>query len=69
LAYDDIARNPSNPFYGKIFNKPTYKEAGVDVYEGVPIDYTGVDVNPQVFLNVLLGNKSFVQGKGTGRVL
>ena len=39
LAYDDIARNPSNPYYGKIFNKPTYKEAGVDVYEGVPIDY------------------------------
>ena len=46
LAYDDIARHTSNPFYGKVFNKPTYKEAGVNVYDGVAIDYSGGDVLP-----------------------
>lgn len=46
LAYDDIATSPSNPFYGKVFNKPTYKEPGIDVYDGVKIDYKGKDVTP-----------------------
>lgn len=32
FAYDDIAHNIKNPFKGKVFNKPTYKEPGVDVY-------------------------------------
>jgi legumain len=69
LAYDDIAKDKSNPFPGKIFNKPTYKDAGVDVYEGVKIDYTGASVTPKVFMDVLTGNKTAVAGKGTGRVL
>ena len=69
LAYDDIVKSPSNPFPGKVFNKPTYKEPGVDVYKGVPIDYAGANVTPKVFINILLGNESFVKGKGSGRVL
>lgn len=69
LAYDDLAHNVKNPFKGKIFNKPTNKDAGVDVYEGIKIDYTGKFVTPEVFTAVLTGNKSFVSGKGTGRVL
>ena len=69
LAYDDIAKSAANPFPGRVFNKPTYKDPGVDVYEGVPIDYSGLDVTPKVFMNVLLGNESFVKEKGSGRVL
>lgn len=34
MAYDDIANNSQNPFKGKIFNKPTNAQAGVDVYGG-----------------------------------
>ena len=40
LAYDDIANNIKNPFKGKVFNRPTDKEPGVDVYAGVKIDYS-----------------------------
>lgn len=69
FAYDDIANNTRNPFPGKIFNKPSFDEPGVDVYAGVKIDYSGKDVNPTVFLNVLEGNKSAVNGIGSGRVL
>lgn len=49
LAYDDLAHNIKNPFKGKIFNKPTYKAAGVDVYDGIKIDYTGKFVTPEIF--------------------
>ena len=56
FAYDDIADNVANPFKGKVFNKPTYSDPGVDVYEGVKIDYSKADVTPQNFLAVLEGN-------------
>lgn len=69
FAYDDIAHNLKNPFKGKVFNKPTQKEAGVDVYTGVKIDYSGKEVTPANFIAVLEGNKTAVAGKGTGRVL
>ena len=69
FAYDDIAKNVKNPFRGKVFNKPTNKEPGVDVYEGVKIDYASKDVNPENFLHVLEGNKTAMSGKGTGKVL
>jgi hypothetical protein len=39
------------------------------VYGGVKIDYSGKNVQPSTFLNVLMGNHSAVAGKGTGRVL
>lgn len=32
FAYDDIANNTRNQFMGKVFNKPSYNEPGVDVY-------------------------------------
>lgn len=44
FAYDDIAHNIKNPFKGKVFNKPTYAAPGVDVYEGIVIDYKGIHV-------------------------
>jgi legumain len=46
LAYDDIAHHLTNPFKGKVFNKPTYKDPGVDVYAGVKIDYSKNHVTP-----------------------
>lgn len=69
FAFDDLANNTRNPFPGQIFNKPTYQEAGVDVYAGVNIDYRGSDVTPTNFLKVLEGDKAALAGKGTGRVL
>lgn len=63
FAYDDIANSPSNPYKGKIFNKPTYSNPGVDVYEGVNIDYKGADVTPENFLAVLEGNSTATKGK------
>ena len=65
FAYDDIADNIKNPFKGKVFNKPSYKQAGVDVYDGVVIDYKGTHVSPTVFLDVLEGNKTAVKGIGS----
>ncbi|KAJ1364385.1 hypothetical protein KIN20_024474 [Parelaphostrongylus tenuis] len=35
MMYDDIASDPSNPYPGKLFNKPH----GPDVYHGLKIDY------------------------------
>ena len=46
LSYDDIAHNLTNPFKGKVFNKPTYKDPGVDVYAGIKIDYDKAHVTP-----------------------
>src|SRR4051812_15477279 len=40
LYTDDIATDPSNPFPGKIFNRPTdVGVAGEDVYAGCKKDY------------------------------
>jgi legumain len=69
FAYDDIAHNLYNTFKGRVFNKPSYKNPGKDVYGGVKLDYTGREITPQVFIGVLVGNKTAVHGKGTERVL
>lgn len=63
IAYDDIANNSQNPFPGKLFNKPTEAgTAGVDVYEGCKIDYSGSDATAETVLKVLKGDTS-VGGK------
>lgn len=64
FMYDDIAFHPSNPRPGVIINKPD----GVDVYQGVPKDYTGKHVNALNFYAAILGNKSAITG-GTGKVV
>jgi legumain len=69
FAYDDIAHNIKNPFKGKVFNKPTYANPGVDVYDGIVIDYKGLAVEPKNFLHVLEGNKTAMHNVGSGRVL
>jgi len=70
LYFDDIATDPSNPYPGKIFNKPTAKgTAGVDVYAGCKKDYTGNDVTPKNFLDIIKGNATAMSGIGSGAVL
>ena len=68
FAYDDIATAAKNPFPGKVFNSPK----GKDVYEGVVIDYFGVDVTPENFLAAITGNPDGLKIKDkrtTGKVL
>ncbi|XP_014240446.1 legumain-like [Cimex lectularius] len=65
MMVDDIAFNKKNPTPGKIINFP----GGPNVYKGVPKDYTGSDVNPSVFLNVLKGNQTGVRGIGSEKVI
>lgn len=59
MAYDDIRNSRSNPFYGKMFNQPD----GVDVAEGLKIDYTGRDNTPENFIAVLTGDSKTTGGK------
>jgi legumain len=68
FAYDDVANDANNKFKGKMFNSPK----GVDVYEGVKIDYVGKDNNAQNFINCITGNKdkiTITNERSTGRVL
>ncbi|KAI5084694.1 hypothetical protein GOP47_0001031 [Adiantum capillus-veneris] len=64
FMYDDIADNSYNPRPGQIINNP----AGIDVYAGVPKDYTGSNVTVDNFLAVLLGEKDMLTG-GSGKVV
>ena len=59
FSYDDAANDSENPYPGKLFNKPTYANPGVDVYNGCKIDYKGADVTPAIFLSVLKGKQTF----------
>ncbi|XP_054166259.1 legumain-like [Oppia nitens] len=51
---DDIAYNKQNPTPGIVINEPN----GPDVYNGVPKDYIGDDVNPITFLALLRGDRT-----------
>jgi legumain len=61
----DIANNTENPFPGTIINYPK----GPNVYKDVLKDYTGDDVNPTNFLNILSGNATAMKGIGSGKVI
>jgi len=63
MMYDDIANSRNNPTPGIIINKPD----GLDVYKGVPKDYTGKDVTPENFLKILQGKD--MTGIGSGKTL
>lgn len=70
MMEDDIANNVENPFPGKMFNKPTAKGVpGVDVYDGCEVDYKGSVVTAKLFLDVLQGKQSEVDGLGSGKVV
>lgn len=68
MMYDDVASDPSNPFPGQLFNKPS-DGPGVNVYNGCVPDYSGADVTAANFLNVLTGNATAMRGIGNGKVL
>ncbi|XP_005101870.1 legumain [Aplysia californica] len=57
MMYDDIANNEENPVPGNIINRPE----GPNVYQGVPKDYTGKEVTPDIFLKVLTGDSEGVK--------
>jgi legumain len=70
MVYDDIASDPSNPYPGQLFNKPTATGVdGWDVYKGFKKSYTGNEVSATNFLNVITGNSSAMNGTGSGEVL
>ena len=69
MMYDDIASHWTNPFKGRLYNRPANTSADAkDVYAAVKdnIDYRGSSVNPNNFLDLLQGNKP---SGGTGRTL
>lgn len=53
-----------NPTPGVIINRPN----GTNVYPGVPKDYTGKNVTPEIFLKVLQGDAEGLRGVGSGKV-
>jgi len=57
MIYDDIADNRLNRIPGKVFNRPSDNE-DVDVYDGCQIDYSGSEITPTVFLNILTGTSN-----------
>merc|ERR1711910_90123 len=64
MMYDDLAYNKENPTPGKLINQPN----GTDVYHGVVKDYVCASVRPDIFLQVLQGEK--VDGIfGSGKTL
>jgi len=64
MQYDDIASDPSNPYPGQIFNKPTPAGTpGVDVYKGCKKDYTGAAVTPDMFVAIMTGDASKTGGR------
>lgn len=65
MAFNDIPNSTYNPFPGQIFNKPN----GPNVYENFKADYTRYNVTGENFVNICLGNKTALEGIGTGRVL
>eukprot|EP00210_Caulerpa_lentillifera_P002417 g2317.t1 len=65
FVYDDIVHYWRNPLRGNLYNRP----GGRNVYPGCAKDYTGHDVNKEVFLAVLRGDSRAVKGIGSGRVL
>lgn len=63
LSYDDVANSVSNPFKGKLFNKPTPKGTpGEDVYAGCKIDYSGSKTTAANVVNVLKGDAAAAGG-------
>jgi legumain len=70
FSYDDVANHPDNPYPGKLYNRPDRPgHPAIDVNKGCKKDYTGNDVTPNNFFNVLSGNSGAMGGIGTGRVL
>lgn len=63
MLYNDVPTASQNPFKGQLYNKPTPAGTpGVDVYNGITIDYTGSQVTANNFLAVISGNVTALKG-------
>ena len=62
LACDDVAYASENPFPGEIFNDPH----GDNVYNPEALDYVRQDLTPEMFMAVMMGDKTAANG---GKVL
>jgi legumain len=60
MMQDDVANSKSNPFLGALYNRPGFDTA--NVYAGCKPDYRGDVVTAQLFLDVITGNESAVNG-------
>jgi legumain len=67
FTYDDVPYAEDNPYKGQLFNRPGLDS--IDYNEGCVKDYTGDEVTPQNFINVLTGNSTAMKDIGSGRVL
>ena len=56
MMYNDVPFYPTNPFPGKLFNRPG--DDSPDVYEGVVVDYKTEEVSPENLIKVLTGDES-----------
>lgn len=64
MMFDDVAWHERNPYPGSLYNRPANSSAeAIDVYKGCHIDYTGVEVTPETFINVMIGNSTGAFGK------
>merc|ERR1712159_579435 len=70
MMYDDIADNRRNPTKGVIINEPEGKpNAGKNVYDGVPKDYTGKSVTAANMMSILSGDADAMKGIQSGKVI
>lgn len=67
FTYNDVPYAQDNPYKGQLFNRPGLDS--IDYNEGCVKDYTGDEVTPQNFINVLTGNSTAMKDIGSGRVL
>lgn len=59
FIYDDVAYAEENPFKGHLYNE--IGDNPTDVYVNCKPDYTGKQITPTNYLNVLLGNEDAIR--------
>ena len=52
MLYDDVPDSPENPLYGNVHNVP----GGANLRANAEVDYSGPNVTPDTFMDVLTGN-------------
>ena len=67
LSFDDAPRDMRNPYQNELYSVPGPESE--EVYRSCPIDYRERNNNLAVFEGVMMGDKSAVRNKGSGRVL
>lgn len=39
FAYNDVVNSSENSFQGEMFNQSSFNKSGINIYEGITIDY------------------------------